>query len=72
MPRKPPQSYNVCRAGDGALVRCGLLLAVARSECATLNAEARVTNPETGKPTGMYLGAVSVYEVQSLEGILIP
>lgn len=63
MPRKPPQVYNVCRASDGCPVVLGVPLGDARGECARLNAEARLINPETSKATSMFRGEPTSYEV---------
>lgn len=78
MARKPPQKYNVHRAKDGAQIITGVSLGLARSECARLNAEARVPigvhlpdHPTPDRPTGMYLGEVTRYEVQTMEGTVI-
>lgn len=85
MPRKPPQTYNVCRAGDGALVVIGVPLDMARSESARLNAEARVivrqhpavvidgvvTFPAYTEYAGMFMGNVTRYEVRTHDGLVI-
>jgi hypothetical protein len=71
MPRKSTQLYNIHREADGAQVGTGVDLDTARSEVARLNAEAKVTNPDTGKPTAMYLGEVCRYEIRSTEGLVV-
>lgn len=55
--------YDVVRSHDGALVIRGVDREIARSEAARLNAEAKVINPETRKPTGMFLGLLTSYVV---------
>lgn len=66
-----PDGFNVVRAADGALVVRDVDKDTAISEKHRLNAEARVTNPETGRPTGMYLGQVVTYQVRTPEGLVI-
>jgi hypothetical protein len=78
MPRKPPEKYNVHSAVSGAQIVTGVTLALARSECARLNAEARQPNPDRrtslhpqGEPTGMHLGELTTYEVRSASGLVV-
>lgn len=63
--------YDVCRVADGALATRDVDLDTARDERARLNAEARVINPATGKPTGMYCGEVVSYEIRSKSGLCV-
>ena len=63
--------FDVCRAADGALVTRDVDLDTARDERARLNAEARVINPETGKPTGMFCGDVVTYEIRAKSGLVV-
>lgn len=55
--------FDVRSALTGAQVIAGVPEDVARDECARLNAEARVINPATGKPTGLECGQVTTYIV---------
>lgn len=71
MPRNPPKLYDVRSRQTGAQVVIGVPLTVARTECARLNAEAKVVNPETGKPNGMQTGEITVYEVVSAGGLIV-
>lgn len=80
MARKPAQVYNVHKVQDGSQIVTGVSLALARSEAARLNAEARVPlsrsapdipHTEPNRPTGMVNGEVSRYEVRTPEGIVV-
>lgn len=77
MARKPTALYNVHRQQDGAQIISGVPLKMARSECARLNAEAQVLDPDKrddqGRPVhvGMYLGELVRYEVRSVDGLVI-
>lgn len=71
MARKPPALYDVVRSRDGALINPNVPLKDARANRDRLNAEARIVNPATGKPTGMYLGEAVVYEVRSKDGLVV-
>lgn len=71
MARNAPQDYDVRSQNTGALVVIGVPLAVARSEAARLNAEARVCHPVTGRPVGMQQGEVTTYEVTTRDGLIL-
>lgn len=63
--------YDVRSAITGAVVVSGVDQDTARNECARLNAEAKVINPETRRPTGMERGKTTRYEVVSRGGITV-
>lgn len=67
--------YTVCRAQDGALVRSELPLDIATSECAILNAQARIAVGQTrdGRAIygSMFHGEISQYEVRSASGLVL-
>jgi hypothetical protein len=78
MTDEPEHLCNVVRQQDGALIIRDITLDQARSEAARLNAEARIPigahdgdHPEPRRATSMYLGEVCIYEVRSLEGLVI-
>lgn len=82
----PPALYTVNRSQDGAQVRAELSLSNAQSECATLNAQARMqvglTKPVYDERGGlvraaqpimasMFHGQASQYEVRSAAGLVV-
>ena len=69
--RKPEQQYNVCRVADGAQVVVGVSLAQARSECARLDAEARLFVADQGRPAGLHLGAPCTHEVRGAGDMVV-
>ena len=69
--KAPVALYNVHRSQDGAQIITGVTLEMAQHERARLGAEARVINPETRQPTGMFMGEVVSYEVRSAAGVVI-
>lgn len=75
MARKPAQTYNVHKVQDGSQIVTGVSLALARSEAARLNAEARVVDriDSEGRTiyAGMVNGEISRYEVRSAAGLVI-
>lgn len=86
MARTPKKLYHVHKAQDGSQIVTGVPLAVARSEAARLNAEARVqvgtmaavydrdgAMVQAPAPifAGMVHGEISRYEVRSAEGLVI-
>lgn len=75
MARKPAQTYNVHKVQDGSQIITGVSLALARSEAARLNAEARVVDriDSEGRTiyAGMVNGEISQYEVRSAAGIVV-
>lgn len=87
MSRKAPQSYNVINEADGSLVVIGVDIALARSECARLDAQARMVvaenqaladvhgqtvRPALTEHAGMHMGRVSRHAIQTTEGVLLP
>lgn len=85
-PAESPEKCTVNRVQDGAEVRAELTVDQARSECAMLNAQARIqvgtTAPvydERGSLErgplpiygSMYYGEISRYEVRSTSGLVL-
>lgn len=72
-----PDTYDVVRSQDGALVVRDVDLDTAREEKARLNAESRLPHPtlrdarNNPVPTGMFLGEMVRYEVRSKSGMVI-
>ena len=72
-----PDSYDVVRAADRALVVRDIDLDTAREERARLNAEARLPHPtlrdtrNNPVATGMFLGELVTYEIRSKTGLVV-